>query len=117
MRKWSASRSLRWIVLVLTTWCLNGDIVQVAVSGELPARERIATVTTAMSGATLEAPHFLRGHRVAVLDRCGCHYGTVLPLARIEIAWHAVSPGDVPSTVSHLPRTLHAGPEPRPPLL
>jgi hypothetical protein len=117
MRTWPASAPLRWLVLILTTWCLNGDIVQVAVSGELPAAERTATVTTTVSGVTLEAPHYLRGHHAPPVDRCGCHQGTVLPLARIELTWHAVSLGDAPSAISHLPRSLHPGPDPRPPLL
>ena len=117
MRTWSTSAPLRWLVLILTTWCLNGDIVQVAVSGELPAAERIATITTAMSRATLEAPQSLRGHHALAVDRCGCHQGTVLPLARIEVSWHAVSLGDAPSAISHLLRNLRSGPDPRPPLL
>ena len=117
MRTWSAAAPLRWLVLILTTWCLNGDIVQVAVGGELPAAERITTITTAMSGAILQAPHSLRGHHAPAVDRCGCHQGTVLPLARIEVTWHAVSLGDAPSAISHRPRSLHLGPDPRPPLL
>jgi hypothetical protein len=115
MRMCSGAAPLKWLVLILTAWCLNGDIVEVAVSGELPAAERIATVTTAISGATLGVPH--SAGRVLTLDRCECHQGTVLPLARFEIAWHAVSLGDAPSAISHLPRNLLSGPDPRPPLL
>ena len=115
MRTWFASRSLRWIVLILTTWCLNGDIVQVAVSGSHSSELVLPATTMTVSALATDAT-YSRLPRL-VPDRCGCHQGLVLPIDPVVFAWSGLPAADVLQVGVHPPRSIHLAPTPRPPLL
>jgi hypothetical protein len=105
MKRALSSLVIRWMVLILTTWCLNSDIAEAAIGGQSHSS---ASVTVVQS--TVLHSSFLR-------DRCDCHRGTVLPLAPIEFASETFEPASVPQSDLRTPQSLSPRPNPRPPSL
>jgi hypothetical protein len=116
MRGWIASPSLRCLVFLLTTWCLNSDAVEVALAHRSTAQERVAAVARVAEGsATIGGIQVTGNHRLRVRDRCDCHRGTVLPTSRNIVLWRPLP--SVAARLTHLEPvvSIAASPEPPPP--
>ncbi len=80
MRGWIASLPLRWLVFLLTTWCLNSDAVEAMITHSGGRDMSVAAVASAPnSTTTIGAFHIPRSHEARIRERCACHRGTVLP--------------------------------------
>lgn len=115
MPRLAAYGSLRWLVLVLTTWCLNSEVVDAAMDRG-HQQERSAVISLASASSTVAASRTLTRHPSFTRDRCGCHQGTVLPLGQIVFTWKATFPAAAfVDEVDVLP-SLPSRPDTRPPL-
>jgi hypothetical protein len=80
MRGWIASPPLRWLVFLLTTWCLNSDAVEAVFARGSATAASVAVVASAPnSTTTIRAFHLPGSHEARIRERCACHRGTVLP--------------------------------------
>lgn len=88
MRGWIASPPLRWLVFLLTTWCLNSDAVEAVLTHDSARAASVAAFASAPnSTTTISAFHLAGNHKARVRERCDCHRGTVLPTGRTAVAW------------------------------
>jgi hypothetical protein len=100
-------------MLILTSWCLNSDIVEATVR---PGTCSPAQTTCTGSGrAIVGIAQTVGGHSAPLRERCGCHQGNVLPLEQCvftsSVRGYLAPPK---SAVKHL-RSCPARPDPRPP--
>lgn len=88
MRRWIESLPLRWLVFLLTTWCLNSDAIEAALTHDSGrAASAAALVAAPNRTTTMSALHLVGSHELRAQARCDCHRGTVLPAGRTAAAW------------------------------
>ena len=118
MRGWIASWPLRWLVFLLTTWCLNSDAVEaVFAHGYARAATAAAFAVTPNSTTTISAFHLAGNHRVRIRERCDCHRGTVLPTGRTAVAWMTLPSIGAPEGDLELHLSVTSPPDLPPPRL
>lgn len=115
MRSWAAARPLRWLTLIVTTWCLNADAVRAALVNTGRSAEQ--TSPAPVSALSVTTSQTLTRHPSPVVDRCGCHSGLVLPLGLTVFAWAPRPTAEVAAIALELPQILPTAPESRPPVL
>lgn len=118
MRGWIASPPLRWLVFLLTTWCLNSDAVEALIArGSAPAASVAVVASTPHGTATIRAFHLAGSHKLRIREQCACHRGTVLPTGHAPDSWARRLAADTPVAYLEGPLSITAPPEPPPPRL